>query len=354
MNIVTQEKILEMARSKNTLTVKDVAEAFEVSRQYAHSVIRELVDKNKLIKIGVTKKSFYVLPEYAEKNQEALPIYYAKSFKNLHLEEHKLLNEIEKNLPILNKLLENIRSIFDYTFSEMLNNAIEHSHSKIISIEVLVRDNTFSFIINDSGIGVFKSIMQKKKLNSELEAIQDLMKGKTTTLPRSHTGEGIFFTSRVGDEFILDSYGYRLIFNNDLPDVFVQKVKKIKRGTKVIFKIRMSSNKHLSDIFKKYMVIDDESDYGFDKTEIKVKLYTIGGVYVSRSQARRILSGLEKFKLVVFDYDKVPMIGQAFADEIYRVFHNKHPQIKIKEINMNETVKFMIERAKTEAARNLN
>jgi hypothetical protein len=68
--------------------------------------------------------------------------------------------------------------------------------------------------------------------------------------------------------------------------------------------------------------------------------------YVSRSQVREILSGLEKFKIIVFDFDKVPLIGQAFADEIFRVFHNRHPQIKLEAINMNDAVKFMVERAK--------
>lgn len=68
-------------------------------------------------------------------------------------------------------------------------------------------------------------------------------------------------------------------------------------------------------------------------------------------EARRILSGLEKFRVILFDYDKVPMVGQAFADEIYRVFHNKYPEIKIEEINMNDTVKFMVERTKTESLR---
>ena len=53
-----------------------------------------------------------------------------------------------------------------------------------------------SFIVNDSGIGIFRNIMQKRNLKSELEAIQDLMKGKTTTMPESHSGEGIFFTSK--------------------------------------------------------------------------------------------------------------------------------------------------------------
>ena len=49
------------------------------------------------------------------------------------------------------------------------------------------------------------------------------------------------------------------------------------------------------------------------------------------------------------DYDKVPAIGQAFSDEIYRVFKNKRPDIKIQDINMNEAVKFMVARAKNEA-----
>lgn len=165
-------------------------------------------------------------------------------------------------------------------------------------------------------------------------------------MPKSHSGEGIFFTSRIADVFTLDSYGYQLIVNNEIPDVFVQKTKKQKRGTKVTFAINNKSKKHLNKIFEKYADITKDSDYGFDKTEILVKLYTVGGVYVSRSQARRILSGLEKFKIIVFDFDKVPMVGQAFADEIFRVFHNKYPEIRFKMINMTEGIKFMIERAK--------
>ncbi len=88
------------------------------------------------------------------------------------------------------------------------------------------------------------------------------------------------------------------------------------------------------------------NDYGFDKTEVRVKLYTLGGVHISRSQARRVLSGLEKFKVILFDFDKVPMVGQAFADEIFRVFHSKYPNTRLQEINMAEGVKFMVERAR--------
>lgn len=83
--------------------------------------------------------------------------------------------------------------------------------------------------------------------------------------------------------------------------------------------------------------------------QVRVQLDTITGDYISRSKAREVLLGLEKFKIILLDFDRVPVIGQAFADEIYRVFQNKYPRIVIQETSMNEGVKFMIERARTEA-----
>jgi len=74
-----------------------------------------------------------------------------------------------------------------------------------------------------------------------------------------------------------------------------------------------------------------------------------GGIHISRSQARRILEGLEKFKVILLDFENVPLVGQAFVDEIYRVFQNAHSDILIQEENMSEGVKFMVKRAKNEA-----
>ncbi|MCR4311050.1 MAG: STAS-like domain-containing protein, partial [Candidatus Taylorbacteria bacterium] len=113
----------------------------------------------------------------------------------------------------------------------------------------------------------------------------------------------------------------------------------------------IDSDRHLNEVFKKYTNLAKEGDYGFDKTEIRVKLFTTGGIHISRSQARRVLVGLEKFKIILFDYQKVPMVGQAFADEIYRVFQERHPDIRLENENMSEGVRFMLERAKNEARR---
>ena len=95
------------------------------------------------------------------------------------------------------------------------------------------RADTLVFFVNDFGIGVFRNVMQKQKLKSELEAIQDLLKGKTTTQPHAHSGEGIFFTSKVADIFSLESFGKKLTINNILNDIFIEEVKPSKRGTKV-------------------------------------------------------------------------------------------------------------------------
>ncbi len=346
--MITKTKIIEIAKKKGRIVSADLAEKFSVSRQYASRLLKDLVASGELIKFGTTRDAFYVLPEKARQYGER-SYRYAKSYKNDALEEHRVLAQIEQTFPALKHLPENIQSIFTYAFSEMLNNAIEHSESERIQVEVSIPNRMLTFHIRDYGIGVFRNVMKQRNLKSELEAIQDILKGKTTTMPKSHSGEGIFFTSKTADVFILDSFGYQLIVNNEIPDVFIKSVKKVTRGTSVTFSISAHAKRHLNDIFKKYTQITDNDDYGFDKTKIHVKLYTIGGVHISRSQARRVLVGLEKFKVVVFDFDKVPTVGQAFADEIFRVFHQRHPDIKLLTEGMNEGVKFMVERAKHEA-----
>ena len=347
--MANKDKILELIKQKGRLTSSEITGSIGVSRQYVNMVISNLVAEKQVIKLGGTRNAFYVSIDYVRTHPDVLPSTFKKKYRNISLEEHSVLMELEEKFPLISNIPENIKSIFTFAFSEMFNNAIEHSESKIISVEVSLRNNKLSFIVEDSGIGVFRNIMKKKGLRSVIEAIQDLLKGKTTTMPKSHSGEGIFFTSRASDLFILDSFGHQLSIQTLLGDVKVKLISVSKRGTRVIFEISVDSNLHLNDVFKKYTNIKDDSDFGFDKTEIRVKLYTTSGVHISRSQARRILSGLEKFKIILLDFDRVPVVGQAFADEIYRVFQNTHPEILIQEENMSGGVKFMVERAKNEA-----
>lgn len=88
-------------------------------------------------------------------------------------------------------------------------------------------------------------------------------------------------------------------------------------------------------------------DFVFNKTKITVHLAKdyLGHDFVSRSLAKRILMNVEKFKIIVLDFENIDNIGQGFADEVFRVFKNKNPDITIVPINMNEEIEFMINRA---------
>lgn len=333
-----EEKALKILSQKQRLTTKDIVLACKISRQYASMVLRRLIKKGFVVKVGSTRSAFYISPQHIR----SLDVKTKKTFQSQGLEEDEVYNTIEKELHFSFQFSENVQSILSYAFTEMLNNAIGHSSSKLIKVVVEKEGNNISFVVNDFGIGVFRNVMRKRNLKSELEAMQDLLKGKTTTQPQAHSGEGIFFTSKIADLFILESFGYRLRVDNTIKDTFIEELKPIKKGTKVSFLIDKNSTKHLNSVFEKYQT--GTVEFGFDKTEVKVKLFSVGTIYVSRSQAKRILTELDKFKSIVFDFDKVPTIGQAFADEIFRVFANAHPDIETQAINTNKAVQFMIDR----------
>ncbi|MCG2688054.1 DUF4325 domain-containing protein [Candidatus Parcubacteria bacterium] len=334
----TRLQIIKFAEENKIFRTSDVVRGLKnrVSRQQISHLLNDLFKKGKLVRQGSGAFVFYALPI----NAHSLKKLIYRRLVNNNLKEHEVLDQVKQGSPFLSSLKENVDSIFNYSFSEMLNNAIEHSLSDLIEVEVGNYKDTLTFIVRDFGIGVFRSVRQKRHLNSELEAIQDLLKGKLTTQPHSHSGEGIFFTSKAADVFILESFSLRLRIDNIIKDVFVEETQPTK-GTRVIFEISLNSKRHLNDIFKQYT---NPASYAFDKTEIHIKLYTMGTIYVSRSQARRVLNNLDKFKTVILDFDQVPTIGQAFADEIFRVFAQKHPEIQIVPENMNEAVNFMVKR----------
>ena len=103
---ITKEKIIELAKQKGRLKTSDLSLDFSVSRQYLNRLLRELIGFGKLIRIGGTRYAFYVLPEYASQHTEIFPSRYSKNFKNVSLEEHKVLDQIEHAFPLLRKQLK--------------------------------------------------------------------------------------------------------------------------------------------------------------------------------------------------------------------------------------------------------
>jgi len=336
---LTEQQILNTITRLKKASVGEIVDNLlqKRTRQWVSTTLTILTQKGKLLRAKLGRNVWYVLPE----NKHLLARRTSKTLVNHLLQEDKVLEEIKSESPFLQDIKENIDSILYYAFTEMLNNAIEHSGSKTIKVSFEDSGDKIAFEVLDKGIGVYRNIQQKKQLDSELQAIQELLKGKTTTLPHSHTGEGIFFTSKIASIYELDSFQYRLRVDNQIKDIFVEEIVNYE-GTRVRFQIEKSSNRHLNDVFQEYQ--SEPGAYSFDKTKVHVKLYIAGTVYVSRSQARRLMANLDKFKAIILDFEGIKTVGQAFADEIFRVFISKHPQIQIQPINMNETVEFMIQR----------
>jgi len=339
-----REQILETIKRQGRVKTAEIVEKTNYSRAYVQRHLKNLAEDGIIALMGKANQAHYILA--AQKNLRSLmPLRIHKIMKNQGIAEDDALRGIKEQSSIFRRINGNVASIIDYAFTEMLNNAIEHSLSEKIDVFIVKTSRDIRFTVTDWGIGIFNNIMKKKSLLSTMEAIQDLLKGKETTLPEAHSGEGIFFTSKIADFFTIRSFGKKIAFDNAVQDIYVKDIKSV-GGTRVDFTIGLSSKKELSDIFSQYT--DDSLE--FSKTAVKVKLYRQNVDYVSRSQARRILTGLEKFKTIELDFQDVKTIGQAFADEIFRVWRSGRKNVQFVVKNTNENIDLMIRRAEAPPA----
>jgi anti-sigma regulatory factor (Ser/Thr protein kinase) len=317
--------------------VAKTSKAFSCSRTTVHRHLNRLLRDGEIIKSGTTRQVQYFLK--TEKNKEIrVPL-------EPGVEEHKVWKE--NFLKDFETLPRNVLEICEYGFMEMLNNAIDHSEGTEVVISAEWEPDSIRVEIYDDGIGIFRKIKNALNLEDERESTLHLSKGKFTTDRENHTGEGIFFTSRAFDDFHITSRGMAYIRNNWDEDWFVETAKGSKvEGTYLRMQIALDSKRKMQEVYAKYQSEDSEGVESFEKTYISVGLSKMGDErYVSRSQARRIYLGLEKFKHVVLDFKNISTVGQGFVDEVFRVFQSKYPNIKIEYTNANDDVRFMIERS---------
>jgi anti-sigma regulatory factor (Ser/Thr protein kinase) len=294
-----------------------------------------------LFKIGKTKGAHYVAADktiLAGLRKACLNI--VLHLKNQELHEEEVFDRIDKETGILLDIPKNVRGLFEHGFTEMLNNAIDHSRSERIDVECRRSDTAITFIVRDFGIGIFNNIRDTFRLPGTLFAIQELLKGKRTTDPKNHTGQGVFFTSKMADVFIVDSFEKTLTVNNLVHDVFITDRKTLE-GTRISFSVHLSSTKTARSVFDAYTGSAEE-EHVFNKTRVTVKLFEYGDSLPSRSEAKRVILNLENFKEVELDFTGVETVGQAFADQIFRVWHTKFPDTRITAVNTNENIAFVI------------
>lgn len=250
--------------------------------------------------------------------------------------------------PCLKQLPVNIRDIWAYACMEMLNNAIEHSGGKKLSVSIARNYLYTEVVIRDDGVGAFENVRNyiRKEFSREAsleDSLMELYKGRFTTAAERHSGEGIFFTSKMMDHFMLSANGLSYMMHAGTERIerhrliaYYQKLNRI--GTEVHMRLSNFSERRSQEIFDRFT----NEDGGFVKTYIPIRDACQTEKPMARSQARRLLRRLEDFEEAVLDFAEVEFCGQGFMDEIFRVFGTAHPEVSLAVVHANQDVEKMI------------
>lgn len=324
--------LLDKLDTHPTDVVAFAVKRFGVTRQAVNRHLQALVDDGLLEAEGHTQARRY--RKATNRRQTVLTVE--------GLDEDQVWREFAQ--PVLADVPENVRAICQYGFTEMVNNVVDHSGSPLVALKIERGPAGIKMIVTDTGVGIFNKIQAACHLEDVRHAVFELTKGKLTTDPRRHTGEGVFFTSRMMDNFSILSSSLSLVHVREGNDWLLHDRTDKDPGTHVSMSILPNSTHTAQEVFDRYAA--EPEDDAFNKTHVAVDLAKSGEEQlVSRSQAKRIVARLDRFKEVILDFEHVTEVGPAFADEIFRVFSTEHPQTNIVPINTNEQVSKMIRRA---------
>ena len=327
-----RNSIIEQIGEKK-LDVLSIAKEYNVSKQSIYKYIQKLVEDGIVAVEKNGRANTYKLTNTIQRFQVAIPF-----------QDEAII--FEKNIkPLLDDVSDIVYDCLGYAVQGMLDNANEHSEGSRVDVSVMKSVYDVAITIADDGVGIFNKVSAALDLPDKKYAILELAKGRFTTEPESHTGEGIFFSSKVVDRFAIISGGLEFVVNQDDKSI-IDEIDYDRIGTMVVLIIHKNHAEKPADVFEKYKSDPFCDNYGFDKTIVPVRLLEYGNdrpLVVSRSQARRLMARVDRFINIVLDFEGIDEIGQGFADEIFRVFVNSHPEVELHPINCSEGTKKMIQ-----------
>lgn len=316
------------------------AKQFNISRTSVSNYLHRLSRSELITGTGNTKAREYRLNPLDQFNL-MLPLA-SETQEHLIWREHML--------PHFRDLPENVIGICEYGFNEIMNNIIDHSETTNFILGFERNYSQIRLELRDFGVGIFEKIKVACGFLDRREAILELSKGKLTTAKTGHTGEGIFFTSRMMDQFQILSGDLYFTRTSKEDEEWLIETPTIQdkefKGTLVMMTIAVHSTRTAAEVLNKFM----DDDARFSRTHIPLVLAKYEGEsLVSRSQARRLMARVERFSEVILDFRGINEIGQAFADEIFRVYQAAHPNVRLIPIRFNSAVERMITHAKSNA-----
>lgn len=325
------ERLRALIERLGEVSNRDVARTLRVSAATSHRVLRGLFEGGVLERRGRGPAARYRLRGIRRRFQLA------------GLEEDRAWEQVAAEIARIRPLGADESLNLRYAATEMLNNAIEHSRGAVVRVAVAFEPDAVTITtIEDDGIGVFRRVCEDFGFRSPHDAIVQLEKGKLTSDPAHHSGEGIFFSSKAVSAFRLESQGVAWIVDNLASDTAIGP-SDVRRGTRVVLTVATGRLPALREVFGPYT---DAESLRFVRTRTTVKLGGVGTGLISRSEARRLVQRLTEFTHVTLDFSGIDVVGQGFCDEVFRVFARRHPQITLEPVGMNDAVAFMVARAR--------
>jgi len=237
--------------------------------------------------------------------------------------------------------------LVQHAFCELLNNAIDHSGGSHVTVSLRQTATQVQLLVSDNGRGVFDRIAETFAIADPAHAMLELSKGRLTTQPQRHSGQGLFFTSRLADVF--DLHANAVAFRQREWDGRGWQPQRPLRtpGTAVYAAFTLDTTRTLESVRQAYC----SDGVAFDRTIVPLRVITSQRVGLeSRAQARRVHAHLAQFARAELDFAGVPVVGQAFADELFRVLPSCNAQAtELVAINMSPAVAAMVEGSQSRA-----
>jgi anti-sigma regulatory factor (Ser/Thr protein kinase) len=308
-----------------------------ISRRSAGHVLRKLVALQWLVSTGTPRKPRYapgalrqVVQRYPlEGLQEDLP--WRRDFAPFF------------NLP------GEVARMVQHGFTELVNNAIDHSGGSRVTVSMRQTPLQVQLLVSDDGVGLFERIAGSFAIDDAQLAMLELSKGKLTTQPERHSGRGLFFSSRLADVF--DIHANRAAFQHRAwePRSWRAGRPVSHQGTSIYMAITLDTARTLDAVLRAHSATGE--GYDFTRTSVPLLLITGGqdASLASRADAKRAALRLAQFSEAELNFNGVAHLGHAFADELFRVFAQAQPGLRLNPVGMNPQVAAMIHSARPQA-----
>jgi anti-sigma regulatory factor (Ser/Thr protein kinase) len=325
------DRLRALVDRRGEVANRDVAAALGVSPATAQRLLHALVTGGVLERRGKGRAARYALRRIRRRLRLA------------GLDEARAWREVASDIARIRPLEPDESHSLQYAATEVINNAAEHSRGRWVELAAEFASGGATILtVKDDGVGVFARVCEDFGFASPRDAIVQLEKGKLTSDPARHSGEGLFFSSKAVSRFRLESQGTAWIVDNVAGDSAVGG-SDVARGTRVVLEVVRGRTPSLEDVFRAFT---DPETLRFTRTRATIRLGLLGKSLVSRSEARRVVEGLGKFAHATLDFTGVEVVGQGFCDEVFRVFARAHPEVALEPVGMNEAIAFMVARAR--------